>query len=134
MCFLPQEYVELSGFKKIQEGYRYNALSNESFVSDKPGKWHKSWYVIAQNEMEDPYFVNFEEENIGFPVYFAYHGAGKWEAIKVASSIEQFAEILVELNAVTPPCTLDFLSNRVDLTNAFYSELADEFSYEEDDE
>lgn len=134
MDFLPQSYANLYDFNKIQEGYRYNAMTDESFVSDQPGKWQNSWYVIAQNEMEDPYFVNFEEENLGFPVYFAYHGSGKWKAIKVASGIEQFAEILAELNALTPPCTIDFLSHKVEISNEFWSEMADELSYGEDDE
>lgn len=134
MYYLPQNYPKLSGFNKFQEGYRYHAMTNESFTSDKPGEWQNSWYVIAQNEMDDPYFVNFEEENLGFPVYFAGHGCGKWNAIKVTSGIEQFAEILVELNALTPPCTIDFLSNRVDISNEFWSQLADEMSYPEDEE
>ena len=79
--------------------------------------------MIAQNELRDPFFVDFHTEN--YPVYTAIHGTGGWKALKVSDSIYRFVEILNKINSVdlTFPCTLDFLSDMVDLKSEFWIEV-----------
>ena len=112
-------------FEKMQMGYRWNPVQQCSLVTDKPGGWKESWYVIAQNVFGDPFFVDFNIEN--YPVYTATHGKGIWTEIKVTESIIQFIEILTTINEVdiTFPCSLEFLSGMIDLDNEFWTEVSE---------
>ena len=81
--------------------------------------------------MDDPFFVDFALGDAS-PVYFAYHGAGFWEAIKVADDIVKFEEILTVLAALEPPCSLEAIAPFADLNNEFYRELADDYSQKDE--
>lgn len=63
-------------------------------------------------------------------MYFAYHGAGSWEPIKVADDIVKFEEILTALAALEAPCSLEAIAPLTDLNNEFYRELADDYARE----
>ena len=76
--------------------------------------------------MDDPFFVDFALGDAS-PVYFAYHGAGSWEPIKVADDIVKFEEILTALAALEAPCSLEAIAPLTDLNNEFYRELADDY-------
>nr|WP_315046545.1 hypothetical protein [uncultured Campylobacter sp.] len=76
--------------------------------------------------MDDPFFVDFALGDAS-PVYFAYHGAGSWEPIKVADDIVKFEEILTALAALEAPCSLEAITPLTDLNNEFYRELADDY-------
>lgn len=65
-------------------------------------------------------------------MYFAYHGAGSWEPIKVADDIVKFEEILTALAALKKPCSLDAIAPFADLNNEFYRELADDYAQEDE--
>ncbi len=110
-------------FDKMQMGYRWNPIQNCTLITKHTGSWQESWYVIAQNELGDPFFVDFKEEN--YPVYTATHGTRGWKALKVSDSICQFTEILNKINSedLTFPCSLDFLSDVVDLESEFWIEV-----------
>lgn len=77
--------------------------------------------------MDDPFFVDFALGD-ALPVYFAYHGAGSWEPIKVADDIVKFEEILTALAALEAPCSLEAIALLADLNNEFYRELADDYA------
>ena len=77
--------------------------------------------------MDDPFFADFALGDAS-PVYFAYHGAGSWEAIKVADDIVKFEEILTALAALEAPCSLEPIASLADLNNEFYRELADDYA------
>lgn len=77
--------------------------------------------------MDDPFFVDFAPGDAS-PVYFAYHGAGSWEPIKVADDIVKFEEILIALAVLEAPCSLDAIAPLTDLNNEFYRELADDYA------
>ena len=77
--------------------------------------------------MDDPFFVDFAL-GAASPVYFAYHGAGSWEPIKVADDIVKFEEILTALAALEAPCSLEAIAPLTDLNNEFYRELADDYA------
>jgi len=92
--YLPNCYADIDNFNKTQEGYRYNSITNECLVSSDFGGWRNEWYVFAVNDMDDPFFIDISQENIGFPVYFAWHGAGTWTQIKITDTLEQFEQAL----------------------------------------
>ena len=77
--------------------------------------------------MDDPFFVDFALGDAS-PVYFAYHGVGLWEAIKVADDIVKFEEILTALAALEAPCSIEPIAPLTDLNNEFYRELADDYA------
>lgn len=119
-------------FESFQEGYRLvGRKTGEELVDDAPGQWRKSWRVIARNGMDDPFFVDFALGDAS-PVYFAYHGAGFWEPIKVADDIVKFEEILTVLAALEVPCSLEAIAPLVDLNNEFYRELADDYAQQDE--
>lgn len=71
-------------FEKMQIGYRWDS-AQKTLITNNTGSWKESWYVIAQNALGDPFFVDFDAEN--YPVYTAIHGIGRWKALKVSDSI-----------------------------------------------
>ena len=81
--------------------------------------------------MDDPFFVDFVL-GAASPVYFAYHGVGSWEPIKVADDIVKFEEILTVLAALEAPCSLEAIAPFADLNNEFYRELADDYSQKDE--
>lgn len=110
-------------FEKMQIGYRWNPIQKCSLVTNKPGGWKENWYVIAQNALGDPFFVDFTDKK--YPVYTATHGMGDWNAIKIAESIVEFSKILnkiVGMNLIFP-CSLTFLEGIIDLENEFWIEV-----------
>jgi hypothetical protein len=125
LLYLPVRYAGINQFSLFQEGYRYNPVTDENLVSDKKGEWQDGWYVFAQNGMDEPFYIDFNEEGIDFPVYFSWHGAGTWEQIKVADSLEHFERIIKAIteNEANLPFNLDSLSLGVDLHNDFWSEV-----------
>ena len=118
-------------FESFQDGYRFNRITDEDLTGSAPGQWRESWYVIARNALDDPFFVDFALGGAS-PVYFAYHGAGSWEPIKVADDVTKFEEILTVLAALKKPCSLESIAPLADLQNEFYRELA--LSYAQEDE
>lgn len=124
---LPFFYPDESGFEEFQDGYKFNRITSEDLTGSAPGQWRKSWQVIARNGMDDPFFVDFALGDAS-PVYFAYHGAGSWEPIKVADDIVKFEEILTVLAALEEPCSLDVIAPLAGLNNEFYRDLADDYA------
>lgn len=124
---LPFFYPDEGEFESFQEGYRLvGRKTGEGLADDTSRQWHKSWYVIARNALDDPFFVDFVLGGAS-PVYFAYHGAGSWEPIKVADDVMKFEEILIALAALEAPCSLEAIAPLADLNNEFYRELADDY-------
>ena len=124
---LPLFYPDEGEFESFQDGYRFNRITGEDLTCSAPGQWRKSWRVIARNGMDDPFFVDFALGDAS-PVYFAYHGAGSWEPIKVSDDVVKFEEILTALAALEAPCSLEAIAPLTDLNNEFYRELADDYA------
>ena len=91
---LPQNYPAPDGFEAFQDGYRYNANTGQTLTGQGDGDFKPSWYVICTNYFGDPFFVDFSEEAYGFPVYYAPHGAGRWDAQLITKTIKQFTTML----------------------------------------
>ncbi|WP_297879741.1 hypothetical protein [uncultured Campylobacter sp.] len=129
---LPFFYPDEGEFESFQEGYRLaSRKTSEELANDAPEQWRKSWRVIARNGMDDPFFMDFALGDAS-PVYFAYHGAGFWEAIKVADDIVKFEEILTALAALEPPCSIELIASLADLNNEFYRELVDDYAQQDE--
>lgn len=91
---LPENYPVMENILSFQEGYAFSSVVTEKLIGEKVGDFKDSWLVIASNYFADPFFIDFNDAKENFPVYFAFHGAGKWTPIQVADSISEFQEIL----------------------------------------
>lgn len=94
---MPQAYANPEQFDWFQIGYRVHGITHEDLTSTATGAFQPSWYVIAHNEMADPFFIDLTEQAQGFPVYFGLHGQGNWQAEQVASSLAQFTHYLTQI-------------------------------------
>ncbi|MDM1298313.1 SMI1/KNR4 family protein [Empedobacter falsenii] len=95
---LPENYPSLENIFDFQDGYAYNSVNNTFLYGQREGDFKDSWLVIATNYFADPFFIDFDESSQNFPVYFAYHAAGKWSPIRIADSIEAFQQKLKEIH------------------------------------
>jgi hypothetical protein len=75
-----------------QEGYRWSG-PDQRVLTD----WHPNWVVVA-SLLGDPFFVDVADAR--GPVLFARHGAGRWEAKRVAPGFAQFIEALAAFEGV----------------------------------
>jgi len=91
---LPENYPVIENILSFQEGYAFSSVVTEKLIGEKVGDFKDSWLVIASNYFADPFFIDFNDAKENSPVYFAFHGAGKWTPIQVADSISEFQEIL----------------------------------------
>jgi len=134
ICFdgiltLPQDYVCANDFHAKQAGYRYNAVTGESLVSDKKGEWQDGWYVFATNYFDNPFHIDFAEEALGFPVYYSQHGAVIWKPIKIADTLKCFERILKMLKNYSYDALLESSAPplELDLSNEFWNDVSKEY-------
>jgi mRNA-degrading endonuclease HigB of HigAB toxin-antitoxin module len=80
---------------------------------------------LATNYFADPFFVDLNEHAAGFPVYFAYHGQGYWEPLKIADSLEDFQKIIDDVHAVgwDKKALSDYFKPHKDSENPFWKEV-----------
>ena len=125
ISYLPNRYADIDNFNKMQEGYRFNSITNECLVSRDLGCWHNEWYVFAVNGMDDPFFIDISQGDVGFPVYFSWHGAGVWTQIKIADTLDQFEQALkvVKDYEIHFPFELKSLPLNINLDNEFWDEI-----------
>lgn len=124
-AMLPAFYPEPEGFDALQIGFRSDGVTGRSLVSHGPGSWQPGWYVIALNELDDPFFIDIDERDDGYPVYYAPHGAGRWNATPIAASISRLADILSTLQSAKDS-GLEFLKAleaETDVSNPFWCEV-----------
>lgn len=94
---LPFHYFGPEEWEGLQNGFRRHGTTGESLIDTTPGEWQPGWYVIALNGFDDPFFVDLGEAAQGYPVYYAPHGAGRWDAERAAPTLQRFRETLAEL-------------------------------------
>lgn len=121
---LPFHYPALDDLEGWQSGFRRHGITGESLVSRDPGAWQPGWYVIALNGFDDPFFIDIEGPR-DFPVYYAPHGAGRWDATQAAPSIGHFSHMLSVLRdfANDDAGALRHLEAEVDPTNLLWREI-----------
>jgi hypothetical protein len=133
---LPSHYPKPHELRALQVGYRSHGLTGEDLVSTVPGGWQPGWLVIAQNYFDDPFFIDIAEEASGFPVYYARHGAGRWDAVIAAPSLQRFSQILSALRALggDDARVRHFIETETDATNALWSEVLEGLKYREEEQ
>lgn len=94
---LPFHYFRPEEWEGLQSGFRWHGITGESLLATTPGEWQPGWYVIALNGFDDPFFIDLGQAAQGYPVYYAPHGAGRWDAQGVAPSLQRFGEMLAAL-------------------------------------
>jgi hypothetical protein len=75
-----------------QLGYSINQ-EGQSLVGNQEGDWRINWVVIGNESCcGDPIFVDTADNKL--PVYSAPHGMGEWEPELIATSFDNFIEII----------------------------------------
>lgn len=132
--FLPQHYPAVETLDKFQEGYKYNGVTGEILTGTKPGEFKENWYVICSNDYNDPFYVDLSEHDQNFPVYFSWHGSGKWEPVKVAENLNDFAAKLLSIQKVEQNADKlqRLLKTDFDITIELWKEVYESVEEEED--
>ena len=94
---LPFHYPPPDAWQGWQGCFRFHGITGESLISTTPGHWQPGWYVIALDGFDAPFFIDIGDEAQGFPVYHAPLGAGRWDAQRVAPTLQRFADLLAAL-------------------------------------
>ncbi|MEN7547206.1 hypothetical protein AAG747_04760 [Rapidithrix thailandica] len=132
---LPHFYPEIDSFEAFQVGYKIHGNTGEKITGEDQGDFRESWFVICSGYSNDPFFIDIHEENENFPVYFAWHGAGSWNPIKVSNSIHEFSnqlEWLKEIESMDENIQKR-IKDKMDLSNKFWAEVYSEYEECEDE-
>jgi hypothetical protein len=130
---LPDHYPKPGEFADFQAGYRYNAVTGKPLTGEQAGDFWPSWYVVAANYFDDPFYVDFLGQEAGFPVYFSYHGAGTWTPLRVSATLLDFTTLLTALaeTADDAAASLRLLRGIPDAENEFWQEVTGEYETSE---
>ncbi|REC60186.1 hypothetical protein DRF65_22015 [Chryseobacterium pennae] len=133
---LPENYTSAEHIYYFQDGYHYNSVENKDLTSDAPGEFKSDWIVLASNYFADPFFIDLNEAKDDFPVYFAYHGQGVWEPVKIAESLSTFQEILQEIQNLRfdKEALIQYFDENIDLENPLWKEVYTSIEEEEEEE
>lgn len=132
---LPHYYPDLNNFNDFQIGYKIHGKTGEKVSGENEGDFRESWYVICSGYANDPFFIDINEKNESFTVYFAWHGAGNWTPIKVSENISDFSHQIELLKKIewSEENIQDKIKEKFDLNNEFWMEVYNEYE-EFDDE
>lgn len=90
--FLTPEQLEQG-----QIGYRVDA-EGRSLVTGEEEAWEEGWLVIANDRLNDPFFIDVSTPE--GPVMTAAEGEGTWDPLYVADSLAHFREIITALQTM----------------------------------
>jgi hypothetical protein len=132
MC-LPDHYPIPDKFSEFQAGYRYDANSGELLTGEQVGDFQPTWFVVAANYFDDPFYVDLLEQAVGFPVYFSYHGAGSWTPLKVSATLREFSALLSTLVGLQADAeaSAQLLRSIPNAENEFWQEVIAEYETSE---
>lgn len=94
---LPWNWPDQGDWEAFQDGYRYSSVTDQNLTGEGDGQWRPGWWVIASNYFCDPFIIDTDEAETGYPVYHAVPGAGRWDLEQVAPTVSAFREILTIL-------------------------------------
>ncbi|WP_336961892.1 hypothetical protein [Chryseobacterium contaminans] len=131
---LPENYASAEYIYYFQDGYHYNSVENTILTDITPGSFKPDWIVLASNYFADPFFIDLNEAEHNFPVYFAYHGQGKWESLKVSESLRTFQKILHEIQSLRfdKAGLIHYFDENIDLENLLWKEVYENIKDEEE--
>ena len=132
---LPWNYPNIDKFNDFQAGYRFNANTLEN-LTGQDGGFHENWFVVCSNYFADPFFIDISEAEINFPIYYAQHGAGKWNPIKVSNSIIEFGSTLKQLKDLesNSEAFLEYLRKTSNLESELWEEVYQSTIEEQEDD
>ncbi|WES66525.1 hypothetical protein [Superficieibacter sp. HKU1] len=133
---LPFHYSTPERWEAQQRGFRVHGITGENLTASRAGEWQPGWYVIALNGFDDPFFIDSSESAQGFPVYYAPHGAGRWNAERIAPTLASFSERLLALRdaADDDAAFLQYLDTLPDAQSPFWSDVRSERLAREEEE
>ena len=133
---LPHFYPKIDLFEEFQIGYKVNGNSGEKITGEAKGDFHENWFVICSGYSNDPFFIDINEEEENFPVYFAWHGTGSWVPIKVSENISEFSNQLNFLKELetNEEQIQEKLKAKIDIKNEFWAEVYNEYEEYDEDE
>lgn len=133
---LPENYASAEHIYYFQDGYRYNAVENVDLTGDVEGEFKPSWIVLASNYFADPFFIDLAENKDHFPVYFAWHGQGKWKPVQIAESLPVFQKTLedIQTRRSDKEALIQYLDENIDQKNPFWKEVYISAEEEEEDD
>ncbi|TDV44455.1 hypothetical protein EC919_114127 [Pseudomonas graminis] len=122
---LPMHYATFDRLDDFQADFRTLGNTGENLVSEADGGWNPDWYVLAMTGLDDPVFIAATESPSGYPVYTAAHGAGRWDAVQIASSLMAFRRLLEALAAVSDDSTefIRLIMAEAGLANQYWHEV-----------
>ncbi|SDI96444.1 SMI1/KNR4 family protein [Chryseobacterium jejuense] len=131
---LPENYASVEHIYYFQDGYQYNSVEHKALVSDVPGEFKPSWIVLASNYFADPFFIDLNEAKQEFPVYFAWHGQGNWEPVKIAENLTEFQNVLLQIQNVRfdKAGLIEYFDENIDLENPLWEEVYTSIEEEEE--
>ena len=132
---LPHFYPEINNLNDFQIGYKIHGNTGEKITGENDGDFRENWHVICSGYSADPFFIDMEESDKKFPVYFAWHGAGNWNPIKVSENIIEFGNQLEILKKIelSEGNIQDKIKEKFDLNNEFWMEVYNEYEEYEDE-
>lgn len=124
-ALLPAHYPTEETFPGFQSGFRFHGLTKTDLTGTRDGEWQPGWHVVALNQLDDPFFVDFAEADAGYPIYYAAHGAGQWRPLRIAENVEEFAKLLEQLIARQKDgkAWADLLATTTDLSHEYWKEV-----------
>lgn len=122
---LPQDYPRSDHLEDFQRGYRVDAITKKDITGWQQGNFQPNWYVISRNYFSDPFFINIDEEEKGFPVYFAPCGQGMWQPILISASLSTFKNQLHDIKKLEDDSAglLSYLEANTNIANEFWQEV-----------
>lgn len=133
---LPFHYATPERWGEQQRGFRVHGITGEDLTASRAGEWQPGWVVIALNGFDDPFFIDVSESAQGFPVYYAPHGAGRWNAECIAPTLASFSERLLALRdaADDDAAFLHYLDTLPGAQSPFWSDVRSERLAREEEE
>lgn len=120
---LPFHYPQPEQWHEWHSGFRWHGITGENLMADTPDAWQPNWYLIALNGLDDPFFIDLTEETDGYPVYSAAHGAGRWQAERIAADLQSFLALLTQLRDADEADALVILDAHTEPDSPFWLEL-----------
>jgi hypothetical protein len=124
---LPQSYADPDDFAGFQTGFR-TAPGGADLCGGLAG-WQASWWVTCLNQRGEPFFINSDEAP-DYPVYFAYQGSARWQAIPLTDCLADFCYLLGRLQDLEadPRRAGQWLEQQVDVDNEVWGDVWSHYS------
>jgi hypothetical protein len=121
-AILPNCYADPADLGDLQIGFRVDVTGAN--LCDGESQWRSNWWVLGLNRRAEPFFIDADEPP-DYPVYFAYRGSSRWQALPVADCLTDFGYLLERLQDLEtdPRQAADWLEQRVDVDDEVWGDV-----------